>query len=57
LNNQEPDYNYGYSEQILKLTYERFPYRIEDAKVLFERGLALRRYLQNFLSLNLIENS
>jgi hypothetical protein len=30
---------YGYSEHLLKLTYDKFPYRMEDPLKMFERGL------------------
>jgi hypothetical protein len=33
------DPEYGYSEQILKLTYDRFPFKIEDPECMYRRGL------------------
>jgi len=39
---------HGYSEQLLKLAYDKFPYRMEDPLKLFERGLQLRRFLDTY---------
>lgn len=30
---------WGYSEHLLKITYDKFPYRMEDPLKMFERGL------------------
>lgn len=30
---------FGYSEHLLKLTYDKFPYRMEDPLKMYERGL------------------
>ncbi|TNV79979.1 hypothetical protein FGO68_gene2978 [Halteria grandinella] len=40
---------FGYSEHLLKLAYEKFPYRMEDPFKLWERGLQLRKFLNQYL--------
>lgn len=40
---------WGYSEHLLKIAYDRFPYRMEDPLKLWERGLQLRKYLNQYL--------
>jgi hypothetical protein len=40
---------YGYSEHLLKIAYERFPYRMEDPLKMFERGLQLRNFLHHYM--------
>ena len=30
---------YGYSEHLLRLTYDKFPYRMEDPLKMYERGV------------------
>ena len=39
---------WGYSEHLLKLTYDKFPYRMEDPLKMFERGLQLRTFLKHY---------
>jgi hypothetical protein len=40
---------WGYSEHLLKITYDRFPYRMEDPLKMYERGLQLRRFLHQYM--------
>ncbi len=47
--NSHPDPDYGYSEQILKIAYDKFPYRMEDPECMFKRGLKLRNFLKTYL--------
>lgn len=39
---------WGYSEHLLKLTYDKFPYRMEDPLKMYERGLQLRKFLKHY---------
>ncbi len=41
---------FGYSEHLLKLAYDKFPYRMEDSFKMYERGLQLRRFLKHYFS-------
>lgn len=41
---------WGYSEHLLKLTYDKFPYRMEDPLKMFERGIQLRKFLATYFS-------
>ena len=40
---------WGYSEHLLKITYDKFPYRMEDPLKMWERGIQLRNFLKHFM--------
>ena len=40
---------YGYSEYLLKIAYDKFPYRMEDPQRMFERGIQLRKFLLQYM--------
>ena len=43
---------FGYSESLLQIAYDKFPYRMEDPLKMYERGLQLRKYLRSFMEHN-----
>ena len=48
INDDEFHPDHGYSEPLLKIAYEKFPYRMEDPLRMFERGIQLRQFLDHF---------
>ena len=46
---------WGYSEHLLKITYDKFPYRMEDPLKMFERGLQLRRFFNQYMKAHPLE--
>lgn len=46
---------WGYSEHLLKITYEKFPYRMEDPLRMYERGVQLRKFLDHYLKTHTIK--
>ncbi len=41
----ERDPDYGWAEQVMKLSYDRFPYNMEDPETMQYRGLQVRKFL------------
>jgi hypothetical protein len=42
----ERDPEYAWSEQVMKLSYDRFPYNMEDPETMHYRGLQVRKFLK-----------
>ena len=40
---------FGYSQYLLQIAYDKFPYRMEDPLKMFERGLQLRKFLRIYM--------
>ncbi|CDW90334.1 UNKNOWN [Stylonychia lemnae] len=40
----------GHSEQLLKITYDRFPYRLEGPYEMYVRGIQFRKFLKHFIN-------
>ena len=44
----ERDPEYGYAEQVMKLSYYRFPYNMEDPETMHYRGLQVRKFFKDY---------